>query len=553
MLHPRHRPAVAARDGVRTPSWQDSALRMEEAHTEIILAGLLLAVAGLVTLARVMNLPYPIFLVLGGLAIGAIPGLPEITLDPDLVLLIFLPPLLYGAAFFASLRDLRRNAGAISALSIGLVLATCVAVAACVHAVVPGLSWEAAFVLGAIVSPTDPVAATAIAGRLGVPRRVVTVVEGESLINDATAITAYRVALAAITAGTFGLGDAGVEFVKGAVGGVAIGLAVGWVVAQVRQRIDDPPVEITISLFTGYAAYLPAEELQLSGVIAAVTVGLYMSSQTARVTNAQVRMQSVPVWTILTFLLNSFLFVLIGLQLPLLLDELRGADYDVSTVVGYGALASLTVIVVRIVWVFTFAKFFPLRSGPPPLRDTALIAWMGMRGAVSLAAALAIPLQTDAGEPIRERPLIVFITFCVILATLVLQGLSLPLAIRWLHVEPDDGEELEENKARKLAARAALDRLDVLAAEEWAREQTIERMRGMYRYRYDRFAARFDEAVDGDAIESRTSDYLRLVAGVLEAQREVLEQLRRDGVISDDVMRRVEHELDLEEGRILGT
>ena len=191
---------------------------MHEAHTEIILAGLLLAVAGLVTLARVMNVPYPIFLVLGGLAIGAIPGLPEITLDPDLVLLIFLPPLLYGAAFFTSLRDLRRNAAPISALSIGLVLATCVAVAVCVHAVVPGLSWEAAFVLGAIVSPTDPVAATAIAGRLGVPRRVVTVVEGESLINDATAITAYRVALAAITAGSFSLVDAGGEFVKGAVG-----------------------------------------------------------------------------------------------------------------------------------------------------------------------------------------------------------------------------------------------------------------------------------------------------------------------------------------------
>ena len=525
---------------------------MHEAHTEIILAGMLLAVAGLVTLARVLSVPYPIFLVLGGLAIGAIPGVPEVTLDPDLVLLLFLPPLLYSASFFASLRDLRRNAGSISALSIGLVLATCVAVAMVVHAVVPGVSWEASFVLGAIVSPTDPVAATAIAGRLGVPRRVVVVVEGESLINDATAITAYRVALAAVTAGSFGLLDAGGEFLKGAVGGVVIGLAVGWVITQIRGRLDDPPVELTISLFTGYAAYLPAEELQLSGVIAAVTVGLYMGSQTSRITNAQVRMQSIPVWTILTFLLNSFLFVLIGLQLPFLLDELRESDYELGTVIGYGALASLTVIVVRIVWVFLFAQVVPLRGGRPPRRNTVLVAWMGMRGAVSLAAALAIPLTTEAGEPIRERPLILFITFCVILATLVLQGLSLPLVIRWLRIEPDGGEEREENKARKLAARAALDRLDELAAEEWAREQTVERMRGMYRYRYDRFAARFDAEADGDAIEARTSDYLRLVAGVLEAQREVLERLRRDGVISDEVMRRVEHELDLEEGRFLG-
>ena len=290
-------------------------------------------------------------------------------------------------------------------------------------------------------------------------------------------------------------------------------------------------------------------------MIAAVTVGLYMGSQTSRVTNAQVRMQSIPVWTILTFLLNSFLFVLIGLQLPQLLSQLQDADYDVWTVIGYGALASLAVIVVRIVWVFGFAALAPpLRQAErrPDARNVALIAWMGMRGAVSLAAALAIPLQTEAGEPIRERPLILFITFCVILSTLVLQGLSLPFVIRALGVEPDDGEEVEENKARKLAARAALDRLELLAEEEWAREQTIERMRGMYRYRYDRFAARFDEDADGEAIEARTSDYSRLVAAVLEAQREVLEQLRRDGAISDEVMRRVEHELDLEEGRLPG-
>jgi CPA1 family monovalent cation:H+ antiporter len=382
---------------------------------------------------------------------------------------------------------------------------------------------------------------------------VVTVVEGESLINDATAITAYRVAVVAVTAGTFSVWDAGGKFLLGAAGGVAIGLAVGWLVAYVRERLDDPPVEITISLFTGYAAYLPAEELGLSGVVAAVAVGLYMGSQTSRVTNAQVRMQGFAMWQLLVFLLNSFLFVLIGLQLPGLLDALREADYDITTVIGYGLLASLTVVVVRIVWVCGFSYLSPaVRSRRPDPGNVGLIAWMGMRGAVSLAAALALPTVTDAGEPFTERPLILFITFCVILFTLVVQGLTLPLVIRALDVKPDEAAEVEENKARKYAARAALDRLDLLAGEEWPRDDTIERMRGLYRYRYERFAARFDEERDGDAIEARTSDYLRVVASVIEAQRGTLEDLRRDGTISAEVMRRVEHELDLEEGRMLG-
>jgi Na+/H+ antiporter len=523
-------------------------------HTEIILAGLLLAVAMLVTLARVMHVPYPIFLVLGGLGIAFVPGMPEIELDPELVLLIFLPPLLYSASFFASLRDLRRNVGPISALSVGLVLLTCVAVAVCIHAVVPGMSWPAAFVLGAIVSPTDPVAVTAIAERIGIPRRVVIVTEGESLINDATALTAYRVAVIAVTAGTFSVADAGGRFLLGAAGGVAIGLAVGWVVANVRERLDDPPVEITISLFTPYAAYLPAEQLELSGVVAAVTVGLYMGSQTSRVTNAQVRMQGFATWQILTFLLNSFLFVLIGLQLPQVLDQLREADYEVATVIGYGLLTSAVVVVARFVWVygFTYAPGGLASREPTKPANVALIAWMGMRGAVSLAAALALPATTDAGEPFAERPLIVFVTFCVILFTLVVQGLTLPFVIDRLGADDDDREEYEENHARKRAAQAAIDRLDLLAEEDWTRDDTIDRMRAMYRYRYDRFAARFQEDGDVDTFESRASDYLRIVASVLEAQRELLEVMRREGAISAEVMRRVERELDLEEGRFLG-
>jgi CPA1 family monovalent cation:H+ antiporter len=482
-----------------------------------------------------------------------------IVLDPELVLLLFLPPLLYSAAFFASLRDLRRNVRPISMLAVGLVLVTCAAVAITAHELVPGMSWEAAFVLGAIVSPTDPVAATAVASRIGLPRRVVIVVEGEALINDATAITAYRVAVAAVVSGTFSAWEAGGQFLLGAIGGAAIGLAVGWVVAWVRERLDDPPVEVTISLFTGYAAYLPAEELGLSGVVAAVTVGLYMGSQTSRVTTATVRMQGQAMWQILTFLLNSFLFVLIGLQLPRLLDELRATGDDSATVIGYGLAVSAVVVIVRILYAFALRAVpgFSFGKSPDPdaapnTANVALVAWMGMRGAVSLAAALALPTVTDAGEPFRERPLILVVTFLVILVTLVVQGLSLPLVVRAVGAQPDDdGAAYEENVARKLAARAALERLDALAAEEWVREDTVERMRGMYQYRYNRFAARFDTERDGDAIEARTANYLRMVASVLEAQRSALDELRREGRISDDVMRRVERELDLEEGRFL--
>jgi Na+/H+ antiporter len=523
------------------------------AHTELVLAGLLFSVAVLVTAARVLAVPYPIFLVLGGLAIGFIPGLPHVELEPDLVLLIFLPPLLYSASFFTSLKDLRQNIRPIGMLSIGLVLATALAVAVVAHAVIDGMSWPAAFVLGAIVSPTDPVAATAIAGRVGIPRRIVTIVEGEALINDATALVAYKVAVAAVLTGSFSALDAGAQFIYSGIGGAALGLAIGWVIAHIRERLDDPPVEITIALLSGYAAYLPAEELGLSGVTAAVAVGLYMGSQTSRLTNSTVRMQSDAVWQILTFLLNSILFVLIGLQLPTIRDDL--GDVALGEVVVYAAIVTGVVILTRIVWtyVFQYAPYF-FRSGVNwrlKIRTIGIVAWMGMRGAVSLAAALALPTVTDAGEPFTERPVILACVFGVILGTLVLQGLSLPWLIRLLRIEADDGDALEqESRARLQTAQAALDRLDDLEQEDWTRDDTVERMRGLYRYRRDRFAARFDDDVDDGAIEDRSTLYGRMVFSVIDAQREALDAMRRAGEISDDVMRTIQRDLDLEERRM---
>ena len=527
-------------------------------HTELVLAGLLFSVAVLVTAARVLAIPYPIFLVLGGLGFGLLPGLPPIELEPDLVLLIFLPPLLYSASFFTGLRELRENFRTIGLLAVGLVLATALAVALAAHAVIDGMSWPAAFVLGAIVSPTDPVAATAIAGRLGVPRRVVTIVEGEALVNDATALVAYKVAVAAILTGTFSAWEAGAQFIYSGLGGAALGLAVGWVIAQVRERLDDPPVEITIALFSGYAAYLPAERLGLSGVTAAVAVGLYMGSQTSRLTNSTVRMQGDAVWQIINFLLNSILFLLIGLQLPTILDDLRGADIDTADLILYGGVATATVIVVRLVWTYVFAylphyvlPFLRGQDALPKPRNVAIIAWMGMRGAVSLAAALALPMTTDAGEEFAERPVILFSVFCVILGTLVLQGLTLPFLIRALNVEPDDEDVLEqEGRARLQAAEAALERIEDLERAEWTRGESVERLRAIYSYRRKRFAARFDDEVDDAAIEDRSSAWGRMMVEVIDAQREAIEGMRRAGEISNEVKRVVERDLDLEESRL---
>jgi Na+/H+ antiporter len=522
--------------------------------TELLVLMVLGTVLLLIVLADRLNLPYPILLVLGGLGIGFAPGVPDFRLEPDVVLLIVLPPLLYSAAFFSSLRELRTNLRPISLLAVGVVLATMVAVAAVAHAIVPGMSWEAAFVLGAIVSPTDPVAATAIFQRLSAPHRVVSVVEGESLINDATALVAYRVAVVAVVSGSFSLMDATGRFVLNVVVGAAIGLAVGWVVARLRRSIENPPVEMAISVSTAYFAYLPAEALGVSGVIAAATVGVYLGWWAPRLISPSTRLQVYGVWEVTIFFLNSFLFVLIGLQLPSILDSLSGLSAGELAL--YGAAVSGAVILTRILCA-PFVAYLPRylfrrireRDPYPPWQQVTLVAWSGMRGAVSLAAALALPLTTDAGAPFPERDLIIFLTFTVILSTLLLQGLTLPLLIRRLDVH-DDAEVQAESKARLKAAKAALQRLDELRDEEWTREDTVDRMRGMYEYRTRRFRARFDGSEDDEDYEGRSESYQRAMREVLQAQRDAIVELRNIGAISSETMARIERDLDLEDSRL---
>jgi monovalent cation/hydrogen antiporter len=414
------------------------------------------------------------------------------------------------------------------------VVATMLAVATIAH-YATGLSWPAAFVLGAIVGPTDPIAATAIAGRLGVPRRIVTIVEGESLVNDATALVLYATAVAAVLTGSFSLWHAGLDFAVSVVGGLAVGLGVGWVVALIRIRLDNIPAEILISLLCGYLAYIPAQAIGVSGILAAVTIGVYLGWRSPELSTPAMRMQGFAVWETLVFLVNALLFTLIGMQIGPILDALAGRS--TASLVVDALVVTATVMFVRIVWV--------LATGPRP----AVVGWMGMRGAVSLAAALALPLQTDTGAPFPGRDLIIFLAFVVVLGTLVFQGLTLPAVIRRFHLEEDGLEAKEDTKARIYAAEAALRRLEELLDEDWVRPETAERLRGLYDFRRSRFQARFDGEDDG-AIERQSADFQRLRRELLEAERAAVVGLRREGRISDDVMRRVERDLDLEDSRL---
>jgi monovalent cation/hydrogen antiporter len=521
------------------------------ARDDLVLVGLLAGAAALLAASQIVRIPYPILLVLGGLGLGFVPGMPHIEFPPDLVLVAILPPLLYGAAFFTSLRDLRANARPIALLAIGLVLTTTVMVAAIGHALIPGLDWPTAFVLGAIVSPTDPTAATAIADRLGLPRRLVSLIEGESLVNDGTALVAYRFAVAAVVTGSFSLASASARFALNVLGGIAIGLAVGSLIRQVRRRLDNPPLEITISILSGYFAYLPAQAAGVSGVLAAVTVGIYMGWHTPELTTAQTRLQGTAVWEILFFVLNAFLFALVGLQLPAIVDALSGRSTGAlirDAAVVFGAVA-----VARFAWIFLLRwvprALAPRGEGNPPWQWSTVLAWSGMRGSVSLAAALALPLTTDAGRAFPNRDLIVFLTFAVILGTLVVQGLTLPGVIRLVGLEDDGLAEKEDAKARIHAAEAALARLEELIDEEWVRDDTAERLRGLYGFRRDRFRSRFDPDADA-TVEDRSTDYQRLRRELLDAERRAVLELRRHGRIDDAVMRRVVRDLDLEDARL---
>ncbi len=520
-----------------------------------IFVGLLLAVAVLALVGRRLNIPYPILFVMGGLVLGSIPGLPDVRLDPDLVFLFILPPLLFPAAMFTSWRDFRQNLRPISLLAVGLVLFTTVTVAFLAFYFMD-LPLPAGFVLGAIISPPDAIAATAIANRLHVPQRIVTILEGESLVNDATALVAYRFAVVAVATGTFSLAQAGGQFVLVSVGGILLGVAVGWLAEKFHQRVDDAPIEITVSLLTPYAAYLAAEELGVSGVLAVVAAGLYLGWRLPELLSFQTRLKGGPVWEMLEFLLNGFVFILIGLQLPEVLGALSGNSLPLSRLIWYALLISVAVVAIRILWVFP-ATYLPrllfpkiCRHDPnPPWRHVAIVAWTGMRGVVSLAAALALPLTKRDGTPFPGRDLILFLTFVVILATLVVQGLSLPPLIRWLGIKDDGSMDKEEREARLKANHVALARLNLLAGNDSAQTDALQRLRVEYEDHIRQVEGSEPESA-GTPLRRFSSEYERLSHEALATERQTIIQLRNENVISDEVLRRIQRDIDLAEARL---
>lgn len=516
-------------------------------HLELLLLFLLLAVLGLTALAVRLSVPYPILLVTGGSALGFAPGVPDVTLDPKVVLLVFLPPLLFDVAYFASVRDLRAHVRPIGLQAVFLVLLTAGVAAAALKLALPELPWAAAFAFGAIASPTDPLAAMSISRRLGVPRRLLTMIEGESLVNDGTALVLYRTATAAAVTGSFAMGHAVLAFVVSVAGGAAVGLAVGYALIPVFRRVSEDVIAVTLSLAAGYLAYLPAERLGVSGVIAAVAVGLLLGHRSEHVTTPGARLQGYAFWEVLVFVLNALLFVLVGLQLPHVLAEQNRPAIELA---GLGVLAGGVVIGVRLLFVNTVPLLVRAVDRRPEQverrvgwQERQIIGWTGLRGAVSLAAAVALPAHFP------ERSLIIFLTLCVIFATLVLQGLTLPLLIRWLGVRDDHATAGEALEARIAANDAALRHLAELEDEDPGRAERAQRLMERYELRGERLAERA-EVPGGGELDEHFAVHQEISEDILNTQREEIARLRSEGHVSSAAMREVERELDLEHERL---
>jgi Na+/H+ antiporter len=523
---------------------------------ETVILLLLVLVSVFAVMAHRIQVPYPIVLVLAGLAISFLPHIPRVPLDPDIVFVIFLPPLLYASAWSMSWREFRRHGVMIGLLAVGLVGFTVWGVAEFSDRFITALDWKAGFLLGAVVSTTDAIAATSIAKTLGLPRRIVDILEGESLLNDATGLLALEIGLSIIVRGDVPTVASGLfRLVYLVVGGLGIGLLIGIIVGWLERFIDDGPVELVVSLVVPYAAYLAGERAKASGVLAVVACGVYMSRKSATFFSAGVRLQVMGAWDALTFMLNGLVFVLIGLQLPYVLAGIRGR-YGIGTLVFYGAVFSVVLILLRMVWVFPatkFASFVERRwmghhEKPLAAKEVFVVGWTGMRGVLALAAAISVPEMLEDGRPFEARNLIVFLAFCVILVTLVLQGLTLPALIRRLGLAGPAGMEREEREARKIALGEAI------AYLEETRTEYGEEFSHIYDDVVDRYTHRLaavsgahgEDNEHGEAIYGQ----LRLATeGAILAERRAMIRLRDQGRISDDVLRTIERELDLEESR----
>lgn len=527
---------------------------------ELIIA-LLAVFATVQMLARRWSVPYPSLLVIGGLALAFIPGLPRIDSDPELLFLIFIPPLLYWTAVTTSVRDLKDVIGPVARLATALVLLTMAIVAVVAHLLSPEFSWASAFLLGAIVAPPDPIAATAVVVPLGVSRRITTVLEGEGLLNDATSLVAYRVALTAAITGAFSASSASFHLLTAGVAGAAIGLVVGWLIALFRRTVTGrrPIVENTLSLLSPFLAFVPADTIGASGVIAVVTLGLYLSRQDPKSMAPASRVQAEAMWTMLTFLFQSLIFIMIGLELPYIMRGLK--NHSLPTLLLYASIITLVCMLVRFAWIgISVAILRATRRRrhekiEPAWNEGALVAWAGMRGGDSLVIALAIPFVASSGAPVPARNLIIFITFFVIFVTLVGQGMTLSPVVQLLRLHRDTSGKSEETTARVTQARAALDVIDDMIAHGGIDAMIAKRLRARYAGREKRWLARSEgRASDATSEEREAADEMASVSDtvthvnerIINAQRDSLLRLRESDTINDDILRQLQRELDLE-------
>jgi monovalent cation/hydrogen antiporter len=520
---------------------------------ELVFLLLLLFVVVFGALARKLQLPYPIVLVVAGLLLSLVPGIPRITLNPDVVFFVILPPLLYAAAWVTSWREFSFNLVSILLLAFGLVAFTVWGVAKGAPWLFAGFDWKAGLVLGALVAPTDAIAASSLGQRIGLPKRIMDVLEGESLVNDASGLLALEFGLAILVRReTPTVAAASMRLVFLIIAGLAIGLATAWLVEWIERRVDDGPIEIAISILVPYAAYFTADRVHASGVLAVVACGLHLSRKSSGFFSPGVRLQAWAVWDSLTFILNGLVFVLIGLQLPNVLAGIH--NYNLLTLVLYGALFSALLIALRMLWVFPGARMaywirihlLHQKVKCPTPRGLLVLGWTGMRGVIALAAAMALPQTLADGGTFPQRNLIIFLAFSAILVTLVLQGTTLPWVVRLLGVAEANGPNLEEEAARRQMLEAALGYLAESREKDEAEFATMyEDLRGHYQQRLAVLAR--DEETD-DAMTKKTHRRLsRIARDMLRVERETAVRLRDQGEINDEVLRELEHELDLRE------
>jgi monovalent cation/hydrogen antiporter len=520
--------------------------------------------AVLIILSAFINktkLPYPVFLVVAGFIIGFIPALPDLALDPEVVFLIFLPPLLYDAAFRTSWHDFKSDIRPISALAISLVFFTTLAVAVTAHFLIPAFNWPLAFLLGAIISPPDAVATTNIIKGLGLNKRVITILEGESLVNDASALIAYRYALIAVTTGNFILWQAGLQFLLVFGGGILIGIIIGYILVFAHKKIiNNPVVETCLTLITPFLAYIAAEQVHTSGVLAVVSTGLVISWRSPEIFSYQTRIQARTVWNTLIFLLNGFVFILIGLQLPAILKQL--ANYSLLQLISYGFIISAATIIVRILWVFAGAYSANLFGRKKENQDTAsangdgeatwknvlIISWTGTRGIISLAAALALPLTLSNGAVFPQRPLILFLCFVVIFITLVVQGLSLPVLVRLLGIKPAISEEKEATELQLYIVNNTLHFID----DEFSLKP--HPVKEHLKMKYERLAKQLTGEIQAHRQNEKRDEQLPVTTltpiehaqkEINSFQRELLLRLHKEGVFSGTAIKQAEQNMDI--------